>query len=524
MPPANAPAIPGAAKEAFIAWLDGELHRKACADGVQAPPWPIRRMNRAEYSATMRDLLGIHVNAAQGLPADGAGGEGFDNAAETLFISPVHAEKYLEAARMALGYAFKDPKSRAVFWPAGMSEAAMLPRFLRRAFRRPVSGQEIARYEGVRAKLGLERALEAVLLSPHFLFHLPLPGDFALASRLSYFLWGSMPDDALFELAESGRLHEEAALRSEVDRLAKDLKSREFTVQFIEQWLNLRELGRDIKPDLKLYPAYADAEIQSAMRYEPALFFQELISEDLPLLLLLDSDFTIVTNKLARHYGLDAKGLRQQPVRHPLPPGSPRGGLLGMAGVLAVSSLPHRTSPVLRGKWILDAILGTPPPPPPPNVPALEEAASGGAAPATLRERLARHRADAVCANCHAKIDPLGFALENYDVLGRWRETDGGARVDARGELPSGETFEGPAGLKKVLLARKDLFLRNLTAKLLGYALGRSLTLEDQCEVERITKLLPREEYRARTLLREIVFSIPFRAPAAYHKAGVASK
>jgi hypothetical protein len=252
--------------------------------------------------------------------------------------------------------------------------------------------------------------------------------------------------------------------------------------------------------------------LQGDIRYQPVLFFQEILSHDLSLLNLIDSKFTIATKKLQKLYGLNVKPPRpdhqQQPQRIELPEGSHRGGLLGMAAVLAISSHPHRTSPVLRGKWMLE-FLGTPPPPPPPNVPALED---GPAAVAhTLRERLAQHRANPACASCHSRIDPLGFALENYDVIGRWRTEENGKPIDAKGELPDGTTFEGPDQLKAVLMQKKDLFIRNLTNKTLGYALGRGLTLQDSCTVDDIIAQVERSDYSAHALIDAVVMSTPFR-------------
>ncbi|MFN0102474.1 MAG: DUF1592 domain-containing protein [Bryobacteraceae bacterium] len=536
MPPKGAPAPSLEKREAFVGFVEETMKTAACADGIAPRPAPLRRLNRAEYSSTIRDLLNIHINAGRGLPADGAGGEGFDNAAETLFLSPMHAEKYLEAAREALEYGSKDPKSRARFLIAAPNDTmtaeragrTVLEKFLPRAFRRPVPEEELERYYALFANAytrsqsyesSILHALQGVLISPQFLFRVEEPNtaagprlldDFALATRLSYFLWGTTPEEDLFKLAAAGKLQNEAVLTEQTVRMLKDARTREFAEQFVEQWLNTRELGRDIKPDAKLFPAYYDQEIQSAIRYEPILFFQELLTANLSLLNLIDSPFTIMSNKLAKHYGIKpAKPLRQQPVVVELPPDSHRGGLLGMAAVLAVSSYPNRTSPVLRGKWILEALLGTPPPPPPPNVPALPEHA--GEAPRTLRERLTMHRANPACAVCHNRIDPLGFGLENYDVLGLWRTEDAGKPIDANGELPDGSRFDGPAELKQVLMKQKDLLLANLTAKLLGYALGRGLTLEDHCSVDRIVETVKRENYIAHSLILEVVRSVPFR-------------
>lgn len=537
MPPMGAPAPDMDKRAGFSSYVETALKTAACADGIRPRRAPLRRLNRAEYSATVRDLLNIHINAGRNLPADGAGGEGFDNAAETLFLSPMHGEKYLEAAREALEYGAKDPKSRARFLiaepgSAVTAEAAarkVLEAFLPRAFRRPARTGELEHYYSLFAgaykrskswEPSVLHALQGMLISPHFLFRIEEPSagsgpqlldDYAMASRLSYFLWGSMPDEALMKAAAEGKLKDEAGLREQALRLMKDPKTRDFAEQFVEQWLNTRELGRDIKPDAKMFPTYYDQEIQSAIRYEPILFFQELMTANLSILNLIDSPFTVMSNKLAKHYGVvPPKPIRQQPVVVELPAGSHRGGVLSMAAVLAVSSYPNRTSPVLRGKWILEALLGTPPPPPPPNVPTLPESAAGAGAK-TLRERLTQHRANPACAVCHNRIDPLGFGLENYDVLGRWRTEEGGKAIDARGELPDGTRFDGPAELKKVLMEQKDLLVHNLTGKLLGYALGRGLALEDQCAVDRIAEKVKAENYSMQALILEIVNSVPFR-------------
>lgn len=536
MPPKGAPAPDLKAREAFVDYVDNTMKTAACADGIAPLPSLTRRLNRAEYSATIRDLLNIPVSAGHALPPDGAGGEGFDNAGETLFLSPIHAEKFLDAAAEALHYGVKDPRSRVKFIAAdpnsGLSheEAAekTLRQFLPRAFRRPVKADEVAAYMALyRTAYGransfeaaIVKTLQAAMISPHFLFKLEeanpgtgprLLDGYALASRLSYFLWGSMPDEELTELAAAGKLRDPEVLGDQAIRLLRNERSREFSEQFVEQWLGIRELGRDIKPDQKLFPAYYNEEISSAMRYEPILFFQELLAKDLPLDNLIDSKFTFLTDKLQRHYEITLKDrLRQQPVRVELPAGTHRGGLLGMAAILAVSSYPNRTSPVLRGKWILENLLGTPPPPPPPNVPQL--AAHDGKVPQTLRERLQLHRANPNCAGCHAKIDPLGFGLENFDVLGRWRSEDSGKPVDAAGELAGGAKFNGPEEMKAVLLRQKDVVIRNLAVKMLGYALGRGLTLEDHCSVDRIMEAVKVDQYRAQRLILEVVKSVPFR-------------
>ena len=291
-------------------------------------------------------------------------------------------------------------------------------------------------------------------------------------------------------------------------------KVRNFSQNFVEQWLGTRALGREFKPD-KSIRGY-DSELEGGMKYEPVFFFHEILTENRSLLDLLKADYTYVNRRLARHYRIKGE-FREQPKRVQLTDENRRGGLLSMAAVLAVSSYPHRTSPVLRGKWILETILGDPPPPPPPNVPELEESASSVSSE-SLRQRLELHRQNVACAQCHDRIDPLGFGLENYGVLGRWRDKYEGHTVDARGALPDGTTFSGPAELKLALLGRKDQFVRHLTKKMLGYALGRGLTYYDYCAVNSIVDKLRANDYKSHHLLFGIIQSVPFR-----FKAGIAS-
>jgi hypothetical protein len=333
-----------------------------------------------------------------------------------------------------------------------------------------------------------------------------------MASRLSFFLWASMPDEELTRVAGEGNLNQPDVLREQIARMLKDRKTRESTESFVEQWLGTRELGRNVRPDPKLN-RYTN-ELEWALKQEPVLFFQHVLAEDRPLLDLIDSRYTFVDSKLARHYGLQISNLKQQLLKNDLPEGSHRGGILGMAGVLAVSSLPHRTSPVLRGKWVREVLLGSPPPPPPANVPPLDEK-QGSASPQSIRQLLEQHRANAACAACHDFIDPIGFGLENYDLLGRWRTEDNGQPIDAKGALPDGTSFDGPEELKLVLLSRKDEFVRHLTSKMLGFALGRGLTVEDQCTVDEITRNVKKSEYRSHVLIAEIVCSVPFRYRAS---------
>ncbi len=550
MPPKGIPAPTLEQREEFTEWVTSSVHDAVCAAGGVPVPSPIRRMNRDEYAATIRDLLDIQVDLSSALPADGAGGEGFDNAGETLFLSPLLLEKYLQAAKSAMDVAGKEFKSREkilVARPgngvtAEQAAREILKAFLPRAFRRPVAEDDIAQYvalfraarkQGQEFEPAILFTLRAVLVSPRFLFLAEPPNptgglrpidEYSLAARLSYFLWGSMPDELLTDLAAAGKLHDPEVIHEILPRMLRREQTLDFAQRFVDQWLRIRQLDTDKAPDPKLFPAWAaDEDLRADIRLQPAIFFHEVLKRDLSVLSFLDSDATVLTKKLVKHFGepIQIKDDGQQPQWIDLPKGSTRGGLLGMPAVLAVSSYPYRTSPVLRGAWILESILGTPPPPPPADVPALEKQASADA-PKSVREMLTAHRANPVCATCHSRIDPLGFALENYDFIGRWRDREAGKAIDNRGELPDGTVVEGPQSLKAALLDRKDVFVRNLTAKLLGYALGRGLTLQDSCTVDRIVTELRQNDYRAQKLIELIVMSVPFQdqAPAAARAKG----
>ena len=543
MPPKEADLPTLNERSEFLNWVESSLQKAACQSGPHAGPAVLRRLNRAEYSASVRDLLDIHFDAGEALPSDGSVCEGFVNAAETLFISAIHAEKYMDAARVAVEYAFADPRSLRRFLVAEPDEKTspevaarrVIEDFLPRAFRRSIPESEILEFLALfhaaykadpSFMVAIRLTLQAVLISPKFLFIAEEPNfyskphkvtDHELASRLSYFLWGSLPDDELLKAAEEGNLSDSRILQEQFKRMLGSQNSRKvrnFSQNFVEQWLGTRALGREFKPD-KSIRGYA-SELEGGMNYEPVFFFHEILTENRSLLDLLKADYTYVNRRLARHYRIKGE-FREQPKRVQLTDENRRGGLLSMAAVLAVSSYPHRTSPVLRGKWILETILGDPPPPPPPNVPELEESASSVSSE-SLRQRLELHRQNVACAQCHDRIDPLGFGLENYGVLGRWRDKYEGHTVDARGALPDGTTFSGPAELKLALLGRKDQFVRHLTKKMLGYALGRGLTYYDYCAVNSIVDKLRANDYKSHHLLFGIIQSVPFR-----FKAGIAS-
>jgi mono/diheme cytochrome c family protein len=396
----------------------------------------------------------------------------------------------------------------------------------RRAYRRPVADADLkpllAFYEEGRTdgfEAGIELAVQRLLMSPEFLFRVErdakgvAPGrayrisDLELASRLSFFFWSSGPDDELLEQASRGRLSRPEVLEQQVRRLLADPRSEAFVTNFTGQWLYLRNLPA-VSPDPNLFPDF-DEGLRLAFRREVELFFDSLVREDRSALDLLTADYTFVNERLARHYGIpEVKGSH---FRRVALTEDTRRGLLGKGSILASTSYPHRTSPVLRGKWILENLLGSAPPPPPPDVPDLKDTNAEGRV-LSMRERMVQHRANAVCASCHATMDPLGLSLENFDAVGRWRTRgESFAPIDASGVLPDGTAFDGVTGLRQALLDRSELFVTTLTEKLLVYALGRGLEHYDAPAVRAITRHAARNEYRFSALLMGIVQSTPFQ-------------
>jgi hypothetical protein len=399
-----------------------------------------------------------------------------------------------------------------------------------RAYRRPVVPADIepllSIYQEGRADRdfdeGIERALEALLSSPKFLIRMEraktdaAPGgiyrlsDLELASRLSFFLWRSLPDDELLEFAERGKLRDPAVLANQVLRMLKDRRSTRFMDDFSDQWLQVRNIHSQ-DPDRTLFPDF-DPTLREAMARETELFFESQVQEDHPIPELLAANYTYLNERLARHYGInDVYGSH---FRRVALTDDRRLGLLGQASILTVSSYAHRTSVVLRGKWILENLLGTPPPPPPPNVPPLKEN-DGKSKPLALRERMEEHRKNAVCASCHARMDPLGFALEHFDATGKWRENDQGAEINSIITW-SGRLVDGQKAFREALLSRKDEFVRTVTEKLLTYALGRGVDYSDAPTVRQIDRQVAKEDYRWSALISAIVNSTPFqmrRAP-----------
>ena len=454
----------------------------------------------------------------------------------TLFIRHLWSEGPLETRPASQVLILRTPPNLT----KSQQTHVVLERLLRRAYRRPPTAKEIARLtkavdallaSGLKFEAAIQRAIQIVLCSPKFLFRVELDdrpesldesrlGEVQLASRLSYFLWSTMPDEELFALAAKKQLT--ANLDAQVERMLADPKSSELVKNFGLQWLQIQRLER-LSPDVTLFPSFNDP-LRRAMLKETELFLESVMREDRSILDLLDADYTFLNEPLAKHYGIvDTNGnwqgqkaekpkgerFRGKEFKRVTLQGKSRGGLLTHASVLTVTSNPTRTSPVKRGRWVLEQILGEPPPPPPPNVPELsadDKAIAGG----TLRERMELHRKHPSCANCHAKMDPIGFALENYNAVGAFRSKDGEFDIDASGEFADGTKFSGPDDLKTIIRSKQASFARCLVEKMLTYGLGRGVEYYDRPTTERIAKQLEQHDYKFSVLVREIVKSDPF--------------
>lgn len=409
---------------------------------------------------------------------------------------------------------------------------AILTNLTQRAFRRPVTEGDLkpllAFYRDGRGDFedGIQNALQAILVSPDFLFRVERDpkgtapasvyrlNDFELASRLSFFLWSSVPDNELLKLASQGKLKDSAVLKAQLARMLADPKSDALISNFGGQWLHLRMLANS-RPDPEIFAGF-DENLKQSFQKETELFLTSIFREDRSAIELLDSDYTFLNQRLAEHYKI--AGVYGNHFRLVKLTDANRGGLLGQGSILTVTSYPNRTSVVLRGKWILDNLLGTPPPPPPPDVPEFKAKAKDGRQ-LTMREAMQEHRANAICAGCHARMDPIGFALENFNGVGEWRSEDGGAPIDTSGKLPDGSQFKGPAGLRKLLIERhKDEFIETLTEKLLMYSLGRGIEPADKPAVRAIARAAARENYRMSAFLNAIVESVPFQMRRASQK------
>ena len=546
MPPSKEPKLAEAAKEKLAGGIEETLTAALLARGPEPGPPIIRRLTHSEYRRSVRDLLAVDfdVAGAVGMPEDPIG-KGYDNLADALKIPPALTEKYLAAADEVLAKLFGDGAKRGSPAPPGASIAQMfraattpqaasqlarklMSGFLARAYRRPVTAEEVARYGIIFDKALAQRKtptdafrhmFRAVLLSPNFLFRIEEDraapssakpyrvSDYELASRLSYFIWASIPDPELNAAAAQGKLSDPAVLDAQVKRMLADPKAKALSEDFAAQWLQLKRLA-EARPTTEFFPTFNDA-LKDAMRQEAMLFFDTLRSENRPISALLDADFTFVNEPLAEHYGIAGiKGAQMQRVA--LKPEHHRGGLLAMGSVLAMNSHTFRTSPTQRGKYVLEVVLGTPPPPPPNNVGQIEDAAKKGEVK-TFRELLAQHATDANCMGCHQRIDPLGFGLDNFDAIGRWRTSTPDQPLDTAGVLPNGEKFDGPVELKKVLAGKRDRFVENVCEQMLTYALGRELKPYDKPVVKEMAAALAKDGYKFSTLVSGVVKSFPFQ-------------
>jgi hypothetical protein len=531
MPPDGLDQPTDEERQMFMQWLDKVKYLSPKDPG----PFVIRRLTKTEYGNTLRDLFGIDPEIADGLP-DEVSGEGYLNS-----LSPLQLEQYLSIADEVLDQVlapddrpptslqqrlFGEPPASAD--GARESAARVAESLANKLYRRPASDAEIqvlldvfdlGRKNELSYPASLRLMLKAMLVSPQFLFITPAEAfdaeaeivpldDYQLASRLSYLLWATMPDDELMTLAASGKLHEPPILKGQVERMLKDPRSRALFDGFGAQWLGLN--GLESKTfDADKFPEMT-GPMRKAMYDEVRLFFESIMRENRSIAGFIDSEYTFLNEDLATIYGLERTVTGPEMRRVQLTDGN-RGGILGMPGVLAATSFPNRTSAVNRGVWVLEQVLGDHVPPAPPDVPALENQDQQSVADLTLRERTELHRKDPVCANCHRLLDPIGFGLENFDAIGRWREQDdNGEPIDASGELPGGKSFSSPQELKALIAERLDDFSRNLVEELLAYALCRKLEGYDEIVVDDLMQEIAQDGYRMQTLVTAVVTSYPF--------------
>ena len=532
MPPDDASKIPtDEERRQFIEWM-GNIKYLAPRD---PGPFVIRRLTKTEYANTLHDLYGVDPAIADSLPEEVVG-EGFLNS-----ISPLQFELFLGIANKVIEQVVA-PKDKA---PTAIQkrlfgqphtqgadlrkEARRVGRSLaREAYRRPPSDAELdvlvdvydlARNNELNHPAALGLTLKAVLVSPQFLFITPakktesdepivLLDDHQLASRLSYLLWSAPPDAELAALADKGELHKPEVLRTQVERLLKHARSRALFDGFGAQWLRLSELGRQVF-DPEMFPQMTPL-LRKSMTEEARLFFESIVRENQSVVRFVDSDYTFLNEPLAKVYGLEQSvpGPKMRRVKLTNPN---RGGILGMPATLATTSFPNRTSPVRRGVWVLEQILGDRIPPPPPDVPELAEQNHKEVKGLTLRQRTELHQSEATCANCHKVLDPIGFGLENFDAIGRWREkNDVGVTIDSAGKLPDGKGFTTPAELKGLLAQREADLARNLTERLMAYALGRQLEGYDDVVIDQLMVKIAADNYRVRTIITEVITSYLF--------------
>lgn len=536
MPPKDSTQPTLKEKNAISKWISGTLSKIDCSGPVDPGHETVRRLNRMEYRNTIRDLLGVDYTKAESFPTDDIGAVG-----DALTLPTLLMERYVSAAVEISEMTIQPDRPKNDQLPTDQkllfvkpdhnlspqqASRQILKRLAGRAFRRPATDVELerlvrlsdsSREQGGNFEDGIRLGMQAILVSPHFLFKVeknyPLAeekeiqflDEFELATRLSYFLWSSMPDEELFRLARDTTLRKNLA--AQLARMIADKKSTAFIKNLASTWLQLDQLD-SIQPNKVLFTTFGP-ELRRDMRTETEKLLETLIREDGSLLDLIDADFTFLNERLAKHYQLE--GINGAEFRRVSLANSRRKGLLSHASILTLTSNPTRTSPIKRGQWILANLLGAPPPAPPPGVSVLaKEAASDN--PKTLRQRMEIHRKNPRCASCHEPMDSLGFALENYDAIGRWRTTADDAPIDASGSFPGGETFEGPQQLIQLLRKhRKREFARCVVQKILAYALGRELEYYDQCTVIKIVEKLENNDFRFSTLIGQIIKSEAFQ-------------
>ena len=532
MPPEDASKIPSdEERRQFIEWI-GKIKYLVPRD---PGPFVIRRLTKTEYANTLRDFYGVDSSIADSLPKE-VEGEGFLNS-----ISPLQSELFLGIANKVIAQVVspegkvptavqkrlfgETPTEGSDLRKAARGVASSLAR---NAYRRPTTEAELdvladvydlARDNDLNHSAALGLMLKAVLVSPQFLFITPagepestesivLLDDHQLASRLSYLLWSAPPDAELAALADKSELHKLEVLRAQVNRLLKDARSRALFDGFGTQWLRLNELDGQMF-DPKIFPDMTPA-LRTAMMNEARLFFGSIVSENQNVVRFVDSDYTFLNEPLAKVYGLEQSVLGAKMRRVKLTNVN-RGGILGMPATLAATSFPNRTSPVRRGVWVLEQVLGERVPPPPPDIPELEEQDHKEVGRLTLRQRTELHQTEATCANCHKVLDPIGFGLENFDAIGRWREkNDEGVVIDSAGKLPSGKYFSTPAELKGLLAEREGDLARNLTERLMAFALGRQLEGYDDVVIDQLMVKIAEDDYRVRTIITEVITSYLF--------------
>ncbi|QDU15542.1 hypothetical protein CA11_33680 [Gimesia maris] len=531
MPPEGLDQPSDKERQMFAKWMQQIKYLSPKDPG----PFVIRRLTKTEYGNTLHDLLGVDPDIVASLP-DEVSGEGYLNS-----LSPLQLEQYLAISEKVLNQVvapegkpptaiqlelFGEPPTSET---DAKSNARKLAKSLARsAYRRPPSAAEVdvllkvfelGRQNDLSYQASCRLMLKAILVSPQFLFITParevetekgiVPlDDYQLASRLSYLLWATMPDAELLTLADQGKLHELPVLKDQVTRMLMDPRSRALFDGFGAQWLKLGNLHtRTFDP--KKFPQMT-AALRSAMYDEARLFFESIVRENRSVSEFIDSDYTFLNGNLASIYGLENTVTGPEMRKVKLTNGN-RGGILGMPGVLAATSFPNRTSPVNRGVWVLEQVLGDHVPAAPPDVPSLEKQDQKQIASLTLRERTELHRSEAVCANCHRLLDPIGFGLENFDAIGRWRDLDeNGQAIDASGELPGGRNFSNPKELKAIIAQHNAKFSRNLVERLLAYALCRRLEGYDEIVIDGLMQKIAKDDYRMQTLITEVVTSYPF--------------